>query len=206
MNALSHIENIFNLSLDEVVAVNLDKHDDLPNLFRGLGFTSGAEIGVSMGLFSECLCSRINGLKLYLIDPYTPYHDFDFQSGIKIRTKQEVQDKRYAKAKDRLSMFNCEFIKKPSMEAVKEFEDNSLDFVYIDGNHQYQFVYEDIREWSKKVRPGGIVSGHDYNDRFEVKKAVNDWVKENGIQPLFIPSEFIMAIFEANSNWFYVKT
>lgn len=48
------------------------------------------------------------------------------------------------------------------MEAVKDFTDNSLDFVYIDGNHQLQYVIEDITQWSKKLKVGGIISGHDY--------------------------------------------
>src|SRR4029078_5218989 len=48
------------------------------------------------------------------------------------------------------------------MEAVKDFKDESLDFVYIDGNHQLRYVIEDLVEWSKKIRSGGIISGHDY--------------------------------------------
>ena len=48
------------------------------------------------------------------------------------------------------------------MDAVKDFENESIDFVYIDGNHGFKFITEDIYEWSKKVRKGGIISGHDY--------------------------------------------
>ena len=48
------------------------------------------------------------------------------------------------------------------MEAINDFKDGSLDFVYIDANHLLRYVIEDICEWSKKVRRGGIVSGHDY--------------------------------------------
>jgi predicted O-methyltransferase YrrM len=48
------------------------------------------------------------------------------------------------------------------MDAVKDFADGSLDFVYIDGHHGFKYVAEDIWEWHKKVRKGGIVAGHDY--------------------------------------------
>ncbi len=48
------------------------------------------------------------------------------------------------------------------MEAVADFADNSLDFVYIDGNHDFRYIAEDISEWTNKVKKGGIVSGHDY--------------------------------------------
>jgi len=48
------------------------------------------------------------------------------------------------------------------MDAVKDFKNESIDFVYIDGNHGFKFVTEDICEWSKKVRKGGVIAGHDY--------------------------------------------
>ena len=48
------------------------------------------------------------------------------------------------------------------MDAVKDFPDRSLDFVYIDANHDVRHVIEDIEEWSKKIKKGGIISGHDY--------------------------------------------
>jgi hypothetical protein len=48
------------------------------------------------------------------------------------------------------------------------FEDNSLDFVYIDANHTYEGVKEDIKYWYPKVKPGGLLLGHDYlpNDMY----------------------------------------
>ena len=62
-----------------------------------------------------------------------------------------------------------------SLEAAKQFEDNSLDFVYIDACHQYDDVVEDIKLWEPKVRPGGWIGGHDFADwKIEVKNAVLD--------------------------------
>lgn len=51
------------------------------------------------------------------------------------------------------------------MDVVKQFKDESLDFVYIDGNHSFQHVVNDLCEWEKKVKVGGIVAGHDYIKR-----------------------------------------
>ena len=48
------------------------------------------------------------------------------------------------------------------MDALDDFEDNSLDFVYIDGNHTLPFIAMDIFGWEQKIRKGGIISGHDY--------------------------------------------
>lgn len=60
-----------------------------------------------------------------------------------------------------------------SVEASKRFADKSVDFVFLDGDHRYPFVKEDISVWLPKIRPGGCIAGHDYDWR-EVKKAVDE--------------------------------
>lgn len=52
----------------------------------------------------------------------------------------------------------------PSVEAAKLYNNESLDFVFIDANHQYQWVKEDIQAWLPKVKKGGYIGGHDYSD------------------------------------------
>lgn len=129
--------------------------DDLPELFVEMGFKTGAEIGVDRGAFSETISK--SGLKLFAIDPWRRYEDYaDFQG-------QGTLDELYKQTQKVLSPYpNCTIIRKTSIEAATLFADRSLDFVYIDGNHQLQYVVEDLTIWSKKVRPGGIISGHDY--------------------------------------------
>lgn len=53
-------------------------------------------------------------------------------------------------------------LEKSGHEAVGLFRDESLDLVYIDANHAYEHALEDIRDWLPKVKPGGIIAGHDY--------------------------------------------
>jgi hypothetical protein len=74
-----------------------------------------------------------------------------------------------------------------SMDAVKKIKDGSLDFVYIDANHGFDYVMEDLIEWSKKVRVGGIVSGDDYYDfrKAGVIEAVDAYTKAHGIKVTF---------------------
>jgi hypothetical protein len=55
-------------------------------------------------------------------------------------------------------------IRAKSEIAADIFPDNSLDFVYIDANHAYQYVVQDIQLWYPKVKPGGYICGHDYID------------------------------------------
>ncbi|MBI2049662.1 class I SAM-dependent methyltransferase [Candidatus Roizmanbacteria bacterium] len=128
--------------------------DDLPEFFRQMKYKTGAEIGVNEGQFSEKFAKT--GLTIYAIDPWIQYNDYNDSDS------QKRFDDIYNRAKKRLSIPNCHIIRKTSMEAVKDFEDESLDFVYIDGNHQLKYVIEDIVEWSKKVKKGGVISGHDY--------------------------------------------
>jgi len=88
------------------------------------------------------------------------------------------------------------WIYKRSEEAGGEIEDGSLDFVYIDADHSYGFVKKDIEIWTKKVKSGGLVGGHDYDPgRFDgVVKAVNEYCKKNKIH------------FETkNVDWFFWK-
>jgi hypothetical protein len=70
---------------------------------------------------------------------------------------------------------NINPIRKPSLEAVKDFEDGSLDFVYIDAAHEYEDVKADIIAWLPKLKPTGMIAGHDYNtDAPGVKQAVDE--------------------------------
>jgi len=150
----------------------------LAEYFRDLGFTKGAEIGVASGYYSAILCQKNPKLKLYCIDPWLKYYDYkDFANP---KTFISMEDK----AKKLLSKYNTTIIKKFSIDAVKDFKDGELDFVFIDGNHSYKYVKEDIEIWTPKVRKGGIVSGHDYYKtkagNVGVIQAVDEYVKEHG--------------------------
>lgn len=129
--------------------------NDLPEFFKEMGFKVGAEIGVDKGQFSEVIAK--SGLKLYAIDPWRSYDDYKETQG------QERLDFLYEHTKRVLSPYpNATIIRKTSMDALEDFDDHSLDFVYIDGNHQLQYVIQDLVGWAKKVKIGGVISGHDY--------------------------------------------
>lgn len=158
-----------------MLIIKRESRDDLAKLFTG----KGVEIGVEKGFFSQVICQTNPMIKLYCVDPYVSYRKY------RDHTRQQKFDIFRLKARSKLRGFNVKFIQKFSIDAVKEFEDASLDFVYIDANHSYEFVIQDITEWAKKVKPGGIVAGHDYIRRkgqehlYGVVQAVDEYIKAN---------------------------
>ncbi|MEX2053085.1 MAG: class I SAM-dependent methyltransferase [Candidatus Paceibacterota bacterium] len=161
--------------------------DDLPQFFVDMGYKVGAEIGTSKGGYAERFGKA--GLKLYCIDPWLAYGDY-------YGGKEEHQrrfNQQYIDTKALLAPYDFVILKKTSMEALADIPDGSLDFVYIDGNHDFMYVAEDLFMWSKKVRKGGIISGHDYfysqdriYDSIHVKYVVDAYVKAFKINQWYI--------------------
>jgi len=135
----------------------------------------GAEIGVEAGVHSLEIMRNLNMEKLYLIDVWGRY---------KQENNYYDYNVNYERVKTKFEKYNnIIIIKGKSTEISKQFEDNSLDFVYIDANHQYGYIREDIVYWHKKVKNGGYVCGHDYFDMFPgVIKAVNEFAKNNNYE------------------------
>lgn len=128
---------------------------ELARYMNSLNLKKGAEIGVARGDNAEMLCREIPGLELWCIDVWCEY------KGNNRGGSQRKHDNNYNQTVERLKPYNTHIMISTSMDAVETFKDGELDFCYIDGNHDYKYVLEDITEWSKKVRKGGIISGHD---------------------------------------------
>src|SRR3990172_1649083 len=154
---------------------------DLAQVFADLNYMRGAEIGVAEGRYSEVLLRTVPGLELLCIDPWIAYE----------RISQELCDGRYRQAVERLTPYAITFMRMPSMDAVREILEESLDFVYIDGRHEFDWVMLDIIEWSKRVRKGGIVSGHDFFHfyRAGVVDAVLAYTRAHNIAQWYITKE-----------------
>ena len=132
----------------------------------------GAEIGVKEGKFTSYLLSQHPELTMFCIDPWTSqpngnetYGEWNF-------------DEIYSQYKNRIKPYKDRVIELRgfSKTAVMMVEDKSLDFVFIDAQHDYDSVKQDIDLWLPKVKKGGLLSGHDYHEQFPgVIKAVNEF-------------------------------
>src|SRR3990167_8478364 len=109
--------------------------NDLPGFFKEMGFKRGIEVGVFQGEYTEVLAK--SELEIYGIDPWLQYEGYVYSTG---KTKVYFNE-MYEKAKERLSPYNnVKLIRKMSMDALKDFKDESLDFVYIDANHTFKYI------------------------------------------------------------------
>lgn len=203
METLNYLKTKHKLDFNSKLPIVLHggrREKGLALIFKELGFKVGAEIGVEQGRYAKVLCRTIPNLRLYGIDSWASYKNY------REHVSQERQDGFYEEAKTRLDPYDCELIKGYSMDVVQDFEDESLDFVYIDGNHEFRQVVDDIDEWSKKVRKGGIVAGHDFvrisgikGEYIHVKDAVQGWAYAKKIKPWFIIKG------DRCPSWFWVK-
>jgi len=157
---------------------------------------SGAEIGVWRGETSVYLMSRFQQLKYFGIDPYATFKnykgsddhskDFNFiEEGfhhLKWYESEGEADSLYRRVLFEYDKFGsrAELIRETSSDAVKSFEDESLDFVYIDGNHDYNFVKEDIDLWTPKVKRTGLIIGDDFNWKRSVEDVARAVVEKFG--------------------------
>lgn len=211
MDTFKYIVDKYKLDIGSQYIVDIPNigRNDLAKLFAELGFNKGAEIGVEKGRYSEVLCQANPNLDLYSIDPWV---EEAYEQGIPDGQASFIS--AYAQTQKRLAPYpKCHIVRKYSAEALKDFEDNSLDFVYIDANHDFPNFVFDLHNWIKKVRPGGIISGHDYAvfsyKRFNhVKRALDAYARSYRMIPLFIVGRFEIVPGEIRDkwrSWFWVK-
>lgn len=169
------------------------------NLYRKMAYTYDnavfVEVGCWKGKSSFCMASLIDqqnkNIKFYCVDTWKGseehVHEADIISDSLFNT--------FEKNVESVSKFITP-IRLASLDAAKQFEDESLDFVFIDAAHDYENVKNDINAWYPKLKKGGTIAGHDYHPTWDgVVKAVNEWMLNN--KKLFSVDE---------STWCHNKT
>jgi hypothetical protein len=169
---------------------------DLADLFNALGYTTGAEVGVEQGAFSSILLAGNARLYLYCVDAWKAYR------GYRDHVRQEKLNRFLETTITVLSDYGAEkerweIIRAYSMDAVRKFSAGQLDFVYVDANHSFDYIMQDLIEWNKRVKVGGMVCGHDYirrkaeterSSQCDVVKAVQAYTNAHKIHPWYTTS------------------
>jgi hypothetical protein len=149
-------------------------------------FGEGVEVGVFRGEYSNEILRTWRGSRLTSIDPWREFAASEYVD--MCNTTQTDQEINYQSTAATLSKFaeRSRILRMTSLEAASQFEGESLDFVYLDAQHHYEAVRDDIRLWLPKVRRGGVLGGHDYLDgrlpsgQYGVKQAVQEMVASTG--------------------------
>ena len=179
------------------------------------------EVGTWMGDFAEALVKTTECKKLVCVDPYTFFNDFSYRDSMNLKLHLDAE-KRYQVTKRRLESAagpnRVEMKRKVSMDAVQDFPNESLDFVYIDANHEYKYALEDILNWYPKVKSGGILAGDDvHSTKLEDYKGNNMLMKFGnnsetwgifGVYPALLEAERILGVqfVIQGTQFYYVKT
>lgn len=154
---------------------------------------TGCEIGVSYGFNLVYFLDNLSNInKVYAIDPYAPYDDGpagwiskEVIDRVKLCMLDNIEDH-----KDKVIFLNT-----TSREAHKQIPDESLDYIFIDGDHSYEAVIEDVNNYYSKVKSGGIFAGHDKSWP-GVTRAINEFKEAVGLlEPSSCP----------NDCWYWIK-
>jgi len=145
----------------------------------------GAEIGVHRGDLSARLLRRLDLQRLHLIDPWryvrSPDHPGLLQGG-RVGRDQRNMDRRYrgilARFKREIEAGVVVVHRGTAAEAAPDIPDASLDWAYIDGDHSYEAVANDISTYAPKLAPGGLMAGDDYGERVGPRAGVSQAVDE----------------------------
>jgi hypothetical protein len=165
----------------------------------------GVEIGVWAGDLSAAILRAVRPTRLHLLDPWAFAPDERYEQawygGARAGSQVEM-DQVYERV---LQRFETEIAdgavvihRSTSAEAAAEFEDASLDWVYVDGNHLYEYVQTDLALFAPKVRPGGLLAGDDYGAAGwwddGVRRAVDRFLvtQAGAYEPVFLRDQFLL--------------
>jgi hypothetical protein len=162
--------------------------------------SNGAEIGVHLGDFSESLLSVAQPVTLHLVDPWTHETAPEYEGapfGGTVQDGQDEMDRRHQSVRDRfadeIASGRVIVHRSTSDDVLSAMPDDSLDWIYIDGNHLYEFVKKDLELSLAKVRPGGLITGDDYGQdgwwRGGVSRAVDELLATGAVEAVMLDKE-----------------
>lgn len=162
-----------------------------------------AEIGVWKGAFSQRILKVAKPKKLHLIDPwlFQPEYPERWYGGSQAQGQTHMDGIYEAVVRSFGALKNVVIHRELSHVAAAQFHEGYFDWVYIDGNHSYEFVKSDLELYAKKVRQGGFIAGDDYYwgplQGFPVKRAVDEFINSTGVIVIKVDrGQFILQMTE----------
>jgi predicted O-methyltransferase YrrM len=138
----------------------------------------GAFQGASTSFMAVEIINSKKNIKLTTVDIWNRYT----VAGLNLKDPNSVPDdfvwnlyKENIKPVEHI----VESLRLESLQASKLFADDSLDFIFIDANHEYEAVLNDIKYWYPKLKNGGHIAGHDYYNDEGVRRAVRQFFNKN---------------------------
>lgn len=135
---------------------------EIVEIVNYLNFTAGVEVGVQRGIFAKQVLASFwpKADMYYLVDMWKNQAIYLDSANVNDNEQEQI----FQEAKRNMAPFvnRTTFVRNSSLEAAKLFEDESVDFVYLDARHDYCGVTEDLVAWYPKLRVGGILAGHDF--------------------------------------------
>jgi hypothetical protein len=196
-NNTSLVNNFLNKTFDTIQCPTKRELINLVNMIYPNGI--GIEIGVLRGDYSKIILDRWSNGTLYMVDTWRHIPEYidlngrddEYHYQCMVQTAKSVKEHEH----------RAHMIRMNSVECARLFPDEYFDFIYIDADHSYDAVKNDLNVWWPKIKRGGIFSGDDYipedgdiwlindNDgtseyagKFGVRKAVNEFSDENRIK------------------------
>lgn len=173
---------------------NLDRYNQkyLLNIFPKNSI--GLEIGVFRGDFSSEIINNLSPKMFYMIDPwiFRPNWKGKKYKGQNIIDQKFVEE-MYIDICKRFDRTNIKIFRGYSHDFVNKFENEYLDFIYLDARHKYVHVKRDLELFYPKLKVGGIMSGDDWITKENgngVEKAVTEFTKKLGITPTIRKTQF----------------
>lgn len=157
------------------------------DFFKGRPITA-VEIGTQDGEHAENILKELNVKKIYLVDPFEKYEEYFESEGHQTQGRLSRME-RIARKRLRKSSRKVSFIKKYSDDAVDDIP-NGVDFIYVDGNHECEYVKRDLKNYWGKVKDGGILAGHDIAASPGVGHALIEFCYERKLKPYITRTDF----------------
>jgi hypothetical protein len=165
---------------------------DLANLYSELGLNKGVMVGIWDAVTAELFCQANKDIDLLCVDPWEAFGGHS----------QQKLDRLCEISREKLAPFKATVVRKKSIEVAGYITDKSLDFVYINGHHEFNPAMLDILYWAPKVKVGGIVSGHGFCNHYQggVIYAVEAYARGNNINPWYLAHRDL----DRQNSWLWV--